>query len=220
MDHNASWNCGAEGPSADLAVRELRARQSRNFLTLLLLAQGTPMLLAGDELGRSQQGNNNAYCQDNEVSWVDWRLLDANRDLFRFTKLLIAFRRAHPVLRHRDFLDGEPRGPYRRPDVMWHGSQLGAPDFGPTSRVLAMHLAGEHAREPDCDLYLAANASSADLTFALPARRAGARWVQVVDTAAASPHDIAEPGHERRLGDQRHLSVRAHSCAVLRSIRG
>jgi isoamylase len=195
----------------------LRARQVRNFLTLLLLAQGTPMLLAGDELGRSQGGNNNAYCQDNTISWVDWGLRDANRDLFRFVKTLVAFRRAHPVLRQPDFLSGLPRGALRRPDVMWHGVRLGEPDWGAASRSLAMHLAGEHAREPDCDIYLAANAWEEDLVFELPAPAPGTRWVQVVDTSAPSPGDIAEPGMETKRADQTRIPVRARSCVVLRS---
>jgi len=213
-----SWNCGVEGPTDDAAIRVLRGRQVRNFLTLLLLAQGTPMLLAGDEFGRTQRGNNNAYCQDNEISWVDWTLLETNRDLFRFAKTLIAFRRDHPVLRQRDFLTGQPRGEFARPDVSWHGVCRGAPDWSESSRSLAMHLAGEHAGEPDCDIYLAINAWREDLTFELPAPRPGTRWVHVVDTAAPSPSDITEPGHERAIADQSRIAVRAHACVVLRSV--
>lgn len=213
-----SWNCGVEGPTTDPAVVALRARQTRNLMTLLLLAQGTPMLLAGDEMARTQRGNNNAYCQDNEISWVDWTLLRQHAALFRFVKTLIAFRRAHPVLRHRDFLDGQPRGPYHRPDVMWHGVRLNEPDWGYDARALAMHLAGEHAPEPDCDIYLAANAWREDLVFALPAPRPGSHWVQVVDTANASPGDIADPGREPAPPSQTRLTVRAHSCVVLRSV--
>jgi glycogen operon protein len=218
MDDNVSWNCGVEGPTRDPAVLTLRARQRRNVLTLLLLSQGTPMLLAGDELGRTQRGNNNAYCQDNEISWVDWGLLATHRDLFRFTKLSIAFRRAHPVLRQRDFLTGQARGPLGRPDVMWHGVRLNEPDWSPASRSLAMHLAGEHAAEPDCDVYLATNAWEDDLVFELPAPRPGTRWVRVVDTAEPSPGDIAEPGKEPELTDRARILVRARSCIVLRTI--
>jgi isoamylase len=217
MDENVSWNCGVEGPTDDPAVRSLRARQVRNFLTLLLLAQGTPMLLGGDELGRTQRGNNNAYCQDNEISWVDWDLRETNRDLFRFVKTLIAFRRAHAVLRQRDFLTGRARAPHRRPDVTWHGVHLGQPDWGSASRSLAMHLAGEYGHEPDCDIYLAANAWREDLVFELPPPAPGTRWVQVVDTAAPRPHDIATPGDEAPLADQQRITVRDHACVVLRS---
>jgi len=212
---NVSWNCGAEGPSDDPAVRALRARQSRNFLTLLLCAQGTPMLLAGDELGRTQRGNNNAYCQDNEISWLDWTLIESHRDLHRFTTLLIAFRAAHPVLRHRDYLTGEPNGSLDRSDVTWHGVRVGKPDFGSQSRSLAMHLGGEHAPEPDCDLYLAANAWVQDLVFELPAPPPGARWLRVVDTAEASPRDILAPGHEEAVAGA--ITVRARSIVLLRS---
>ncbi|MGH7790188.1 MAG: glycogen debranching protein GlgX [Candidatus Binatia bacterium] len=216
-DDNASWNCGVEGPSDDPAVAALRARQRRNLLTLLLLAQGSPMLLAGDEFGRSQRGNNNAYCQDNEISWLDWTRLEQERDMFRFTKLLIAFRRDHHVLRHDDFLTGTPDGPHARPDVMWHGVELDRPDFGPQSRSLAMHLAGEYAETPDGDIYLAANAWQDELHFALPAPHPGTRWVKVIDTAESSPHDIAAPGSEPPVTGT-HLRVQAHSCVVLRSL--
>ena len=213
---NVSWNCGAEGPSDDPAVRALRARQSRNLLTLLFCAQGTPMLLAGDEFGRTQRGNNNAYCQDNEISWLDWGLVETNRDLFRFTKLLIAFHTAHPVLGHRDYLTGEPRGPLGRPDVAWHGVELRRPDFGAQSRSLAMHLAGEHAPRPDCDIYLAANAWKDDLVFALPKPPPGRRWLRVVDTAEPSPRDILGPGKEVAVRGTR-VRVRARSVVVLRT---
>jgi glycogen operon protein len=107
--------------------------------------------------------------------------------------------------------------PHRRPDVTWHGVHLGQPDWGSTSRSLAMHLAGEYAHEPDCDIYLAANAWREDLVFELPPPALGTRWVQVVDTAAPSPHDIATPGDEALLADQHRISVRDHACVVLRS---
>jgi glycogen operon protein len=218
LDDNVSWNCGVEGPTDDPAVRALRARQQRTFLTLLLLSQGTPMLLGGDELCRTQNGNNNAYCHDNAISWVDWGMLQAHRDLFRFVQTLIAFRRAHPVLRQREFLTGEPGGRFARPDVMWHGVRLDQPDWGPDSRSLAMHLAGEHAAQPDCDVYLAANAWDGDLSFELPAPQPGMHWVRVVDTAEPSPADIAAPEEEVRLEDQSRVTVGARSCVVLRSV--
>jgi isoamylase len=214
---NFSWNCGAEGPSGDPSVQALRRKQARNLLTLLMLSQGRPMLLAGDEFGRTQRGNNNPYCQDNEISWVDWRLLDENRDLFRFTRLLIAFRRAHPVLRRTAFLTGRGNQRSPRPDVTWHGTNLGEPEWGTGAQTIAMHLAGEHAPEPDCDVYLAANASGLDATFELPAPPQGTRWARAIDTAAPSPGDIADPGKEPVLADQTRALVRARSCVVLLS---
>ena len=177
------------------------------------------MLLAGDELGRSQGGNNNAYCQDNETSWLDWRLLESNPDLHRFTRLLIAFRKAHPILRRGEFLRGTGTPEHSRPDVSWHGVRVDQPDWGPRSRVLAMHLAGEHAPQPDCDLYLAANASGRALDFELPEPPNGKRWLRVIDTALPSPDDIREEGDEVDLADPTHIHVGAHSCLVLRSCR-
>jgi isoamylase len=216
---NLSWNCGREGLVDDPAILALRGRQMRNFLTILMLSQGTPMLLGGDELGRTQGGNNNAYCQDNQTSWMDWTLLDKNRDLFRFTKTLIAFRRAHPVLRHPDFLTSRATPGRRRPDVTWHGVHLGEPDFTAVSRTLAMHLAGDYASTPDCDIYLAVNSWMGDLDFELPTPPPGTRWVRVVDTAAPPPQDIAEEGTECELTNPSRLLVRARSCVVLRSRR-
>jgi isoamylase len=215
-DANFSWNCGAEGPSNDLGILTLRRRQMRNFLTLLLTAHGTPMLLAGDEIGRSQQGNNNAYCQDNEISWIDWTLLERNTDLFRFTKLLIAFRRAHPVLRARTFLTGAGTDADPAPDVTWHGSRLNQPDWSEQGRLLAMHLNGAHATPRDCDLYLAANNSTDDVSFELPSPPAGSHWVRIIDTARPSPEDICLETNAApvRTG---HILVRSFSCVLLAS---
>jgi glycogen operon protein len=218
MNENLSWNCGVEGPTDDPAVAALRRRQRKNFLTLLMLAQGTPMLLAGDEMGRTQQGNNNAYCQDNAVSWVDWRLLEAERELHRFTKLLIAFRRAHPVLRRRTFLTGSGTDAAPQPDVAWHGLELDEADFSPTARVLAMHLAGIHAPAPDGDVYLAVNNGIAAQLFELPAPHPGGAWLRAIDTARPEPEDIADPGHEPIVAEA-WLRVEGRSCVVLRSQR-
>jgi glycogen operon protein len=198
-DANFSWNCGIEGPTDDPEIGSLRRRQTRNALTMLFLSQGVPMILAGDEFGRTQSGNNNAYCHDNEISWIDWSLEQKNADLLRFTKLLIAFRRAHPVLRRTSFFTGAGNRNSARPDISWHGVKAGRPDFGPHSRSLAMHLAGEHAPRPDCDIYLAANAWTGELEFELPPPPDGAMWLRVIDTALDSPHDIAEEGRETKV---------------------
>ncbi|MCM2257822.1 MAG: glycogen debranching protein GlgX [Vicinamibacteria bacterium] len=213
---NLSWNCGAEGPTDDPQVLALRRQQVRNLLTLLFVSQGTPMLLAGDELGRTQRGNNNAYCHDNDLSWIDWRLKDENADLHRFTRLLIAFRRAHPVLRRTEFFTGQGTTRSPRPDVSWHGVKANAPDFSHHSRALAMHLAGEHAPTPDDDVYLAVNASKDELRFELPPPAPGTYWVRVIDTARPGPDDIAEPGQEPPV-PARTIHVAPHSAVVLRS---
>jgi glycogen operon protein len=216
LNESFSWNCGVEGPVRDPAVLALRARQMRNFLTVLFVSQGTPMLLAGDEFARTQRGNNNAFCQDNEISWIDWDLLERHRDLFRFTRLLVAFRRAHPVLRRSHFLTGQGTVEHPRPDVAWHGVRLLEPDWGPNACALALHLAGEHAPQPDCDVYFAINNGSDALSFELPLPPSPARWYIVVNTAEPSPHDIAADGDEPAVQSD-HITVPGHSCVVLRS---
>src|SRR5260370_33523974 len=118
-DENRSWNCGVEGPTDDPEVLALRARQQRNFLATLLLSQGIPMLVAGDEMGRTQGGNNNAYGQDNETSWIDWRLKDRNAGLLDFTRRLLELRNRHPVLRRRRWFQGGPIRGSRAPDIAW-----------------------------------------------------------------------------------------------------
>jgi isoamylase len=214
--HSHAWNCGVEGPTGDPGVRALRQRQVRNLLTLLFVAQGVPMLLAGDELGRTQGGNDNAWCQDNEVGWLDWGLLDVHGDLHRFVRGLVAFRRAHPVLRRATFFTG--RGDVRsaRPDVAWHGPRLGEPDWGPASRSLAMHLAGEHAAETDCDLYLAANAASHPQGFGLPPPPPGERWLRVVATWLTPPADLQMPGLEEPV-DAAEVTLPSFAVLLLRS---
>jgi glycogen operon protein len=217
-DANFSWNCGVEGPTSDPNVVALRSRQVRNALTILFLSQGVPMILAGDELGRTQEGNNNAYCHDNEISWIDWSLEEKNAGLLRFTKLLIAFRKTHPILRRTSFFTGKGNEQSPRPDVTWHGVLSGRPDFDPGSRALAMQLAGEHAPSPDCDIYFAANAWAGELEFQLPPPPDGTRWARVVDTALESPHDIADEGHETPVLAATYR-VAPFSCVVLRSVR-
>jgi glycogen operon protein len=185
---NLSWNCGEEGPTQNPEVAALRARQQRNFLALLFLSQGVPMLQAGDEFGRTQRGNNNAYCQDNETSWVDWSLLERNAALFRFTQRLVRFRKAHPTLRRRIFFEDEVR-----PKVVWHGTWLGKPDWSGESRVLAMQLLPDSG---DDALYLAANAHWEAKSFELPRLAAGKSWRRFVDTSLAPGEDALEPGSE------------------------
>jgi isoamylase len=210
-NENLSWNCGVEGLADDPAVLSLRSRQVRNFATLLMLSHGVPMLLAGDEVGRSQLGNNNAYCQDNDISWFDWTLTERNAGLLRFFRLLIRFRRDHPILRHGTFTSsGEDIG---LPWVEWHGVGLHQPDWSPDSRTLAMHLHGR----PDGALehvYLISNAHWEAHEFELPVI-SGWRWVRVVDTNFDAPDDIAEPGQERPLSAPRHYMVGPRSTIVL-----
>jgi glycogen operon protein len=192
-DANYSWNCGAEGETGDPAVCRLRLRQARNFMATLLLSQGVPMLVAGDEFLRTQKGNNNAYCQDNEISWVDWTLAEANKDFLRFVREMILLRKRHPALRRRTFLQGATAG--RRPDIAWHGLEPDRPDFSATSRVLAYTLDGSQTgREPDNDFYVAINGDWEPAPFVVPRAPSGRPWRRVVDTALAPPSDIVAEG--------------------------
>jgi isoamylase len=208
-DDNSSFNHGVEGP-ADPETEALRLRQIKNFLAILLLSQGTPMLLAGDEFRRTQRGNNNAYCQDNEISWVDWRLLEREADLFRFAKLMIRFRRTHPVLRRRSYSWGETNAAGWT-EITWHGVRIGQPDWSFPSHSLAYTLAGF---ERDSDVHVMVNMWTGDLDFALPALSAGRAWLRAIDTAAATPADISDEGSEPPVPDAA-CRVAARSVAVL-----
>ncbi|MCX4239997.1 glycogen debranching protein GlgX [Paraliomyxa miuraensis] len=199
-DHEHSANYGVEGPTDDPAIEALRNRQVKNFLALLLLAQGTPMVLAGDELRRTQRGNNNAYCQDNEVSWIDWGLRERHADIQRFTRLMIAFRRAHPGLRRTKYLLGyeapasaDPPG-YTR--VRWHGTALDRPDWSRESHTLAYTLTRS---QDDQALHVIVNAWERALRFDVPRPEAGLEWHRAIDTSRASPDDIGEPDAEGRV---------------------
>jgi glycogen operon protein len=197
-DDNRSWNCGHEGPTDDPAVLALRARQKRNFLTTLLLSQGVPMLLAGDEMGRTQQGNNNAYCQDNEISWVNWAIHDNDdQALVDYIRTLIGLRAEHPVFRRRRFFSGQAiRGGHQRlRDIAWFtptGQEMTGEDWDAGfAKSLTVFLNGQAISEPDRrgervsddSFLLLFNASEHDLVFALPPRRYGQRWTTVLDTA-------------------------------------
>jgi isoamylase len=184
-DHNLSWNCGVEGPTADLEIERLRNRQVKNFLTLTLLAIGTPMLLMGDEVRRSQAGNNNAYCQENEISWFDWSLVEKNSDVLRFVKALIALRlnRDLPIER----LDITLNELLRRQSVQWHGVKLHAPDWGHQSHTLAatVPLLGYRLL-----LHLMINAYWEPLEFEIPAFGEQESWRRCLDTYLDPPDDI------------------------------
>ena len=184
---NLSWNCGAEGPSSDPEIEALRNRQVKNFLALLLLATGTPMLLMGDELRRTQLGNNNAYCQDSELSWLDWSLLMRHADVHRFVRLLNEFRL------HRDVVVAGSRLTLQellaRADLTWHGTALDCPDWSEHSHSLAFTLRSLHGRY---SLHGIINAYWEPLTFELPPSATGplGTWRRCIDTALASPDDI------------------------------
>jgi isoamylase len=193
VNDNLSWNCGVEGESDDPIIEALRARQVRNFAALLLLARGVPMFVAGDEVRRTQKGNNNAYCQDNELAWFDWAKADRQSGLHRFWKLMIQFRKRHASLREGHFFTGalNERG---LPDIAWHGTKLDSPGWDdPNARVLAMTLAGFQG---DSDLHVMMNMFWGVLDFDVPAI-SGRAWFKAIDTAQPAPTDIADFGRER-----------------------
>jgi isoamylase len=189
-DDNLSWNCGVEGPSDDTAIEGLRNRQVKNFLALTLLAVGTPMLLMGDEVRRTQFGNNNAYCQDNEISWFDWTYLERHADVHRFVKELIAFRQRRDVAMGEETLSLNEL--LRRADLDWHGTTLGRPDWGEHSHSLAFTMKSLRSRFVLHGMF---NAYWEPLTFQLPPPPRGRPWLRCIDTALASPDDVRRGEH-------------------------
>ena len=191
-DVNLSWNCGAEGPSTNADVERLRIRQIKNFFALTLLSVGTPMLLMGDEVRRTQQGNNNAYCLDNDVSWFDWALCRANAEIFRFVKELIALR-----LHFDQGISGNPiplEDYINNAEIQWHGTALDKPDWGSDSHSIAVTL---HNHALNNVRYIAINSYWNALDFALPSLpESSSRWIRMIDTSLDTPNDIvhAEEG--------------------------
>jgi glycogen operon protein len=205
-DNNLSWNCGHEGDdNAPEAVLALRRQQAKNFAALLLLSNGIPMIVAGDEFLNTQRGNNNPYNQDNEITWLDWARLEQNDDIHRFFKQMIAFRKAHPSI---------GRDTFWREDVKWFGPD-GAADLSAESRRLAYLLSG--ASLGDDDLYVMVNGHWEDCEFKVQEGQAS-EWRRIVDTAQASPEDILDPDKETRLTTASY-PVRARSVVVLRKER-
>jgi isoamylase len=209
-----------EGPTDDSDILALRARQQRNFMATLLLSQGAPMLLAGDELGRSQQGNNNTYCQDNELSWVDWNLTHSNRDLLEFTRFLIRLFHQHPVLRRRKFLQGRQIRGSEVKDLTWlrpDGQEMNDDDWGePFISCLGLRLAGDTIDEMDAqgnrieDDTLLLNGHHESIPFTLP-DQGPTGWELVLDTwepGAGSPELPLQGGDT--------FDLKARSLALLR----
>jgi len=226
-NHNLSWNSGFEGDPAPRAVSRLRFRRMRSLATILLLSQGIPMLTAGDEFGRSQQGNNNAWCQDNGIGWIDWTLAKKNEDLLRFFRLCIDLRKKHPVFRREEFFrhheaDTETG---HAPEITWQYLEPGQPNWDPDCHGLAFLL---HGRRPgmirDDDFFIMINGSRVEtLRFTLPGVPGDApdrAWFRIIDTAAAAPDDFVDPTRHPPVDSRQALAVLPQSVVVLQSRPG
>jgi glycogen operon protein len=218
-DNNYSYNYGCEGPTGDPVLEGIRERQLKNYIATLLVSLGTPMILGGDEMGRTQKGNNNAYCQDNEISWYDWSLVKKNKELFRFTKEMIAFRLRHPGFMRPEFYTGREGSYNAIPDISWYNEKGSSPDWDKIGSSLALYINGRRADvlrdKDDNDFYLMFNAGQELVVFALPPADDRKRWYRAVDTSLKSPGDILPEGSEEPLAASGKYKVKARSMAIL-----
>jgi len=208
-NENFSWNCGAEGPTDKVEVNALRWRQMKNFMALTFLSQGTPMILMGDEMGRTQQGNNNAYCQDNEISWVNWDLLSENEAYNAFVKRMINYSQSKSLFRIEHLLaaNGDNNIPY----IKWHGVKLDKPDWAKNSHSLAFTLHHPQAHET---IHVMLNAFWEPLSFEVPPTEQGHTWKKVIDTFAKSPDDMVAISNAQVVENST-LQVHQYSIMVL-----
>ena len=224
-DHNISWNCGAEGPTDDPGVRALRAKQKRNFLATLMLSQGVPMLLAGDSMGRSQRGNNNAYCQDNELSWVRWDISDEEQAFFAYVQRLVRLRREHPMFRRRSFFQGRRIHGSDAKDIVWltpEGREMSEEEWHQShARCLGLLLAGEQLDEydqrgqrlHDDNFLLLFNAHHEEIAFQLPRLHDGTGWEMLLDTEHAG--GLSGTG---RFAPETAYALKGRSLGLLREV--
>lgn len=215
-DNNVSWNCGHEGTTTDENVLDLREQQMRNLFTLLMISQGTPMFLYGDEVKFSKNGNNNTYCHDNKLNWFDWSLYRKNKKFFNFCKNMIEFRKSHPVLRRATFFNGINSDEYCSSDISWHGFEIGKPDWSENSHCLAFMLNGNKAVTDadlnDNNIYVAINAHWENQNFHLPTPAKKKYWHLAVDTSTST--GFKTPGKETRVKTSI-ITVPARSITIL-----
>ncbi|MFW5961872.1 MAG: glycogen debranching protein GlgX, partial [bacterium] len=214
-DDNNSWNCGVEGPTDDPEIKNLRKRQMKNALSILLMSRGVPMILAGDEFGNTQYGNNNAYCHDNEISWLNWDLLDENKDLFNYTKNLIAFRKNHPVLMAENFTSEVNETGY--PEISFHGVEAWQADFDSSLTLGVMFASPKEKYNLDNDefIYLALNMHWEGHQFKLPTLPENFIWKAAANSYLASPEDFWPVGEEKPLDDQSSIYLSPRSSLIL-----
>ena len=185
----------------------------KNAMAILFVSQGIPMILMGDEVGRTQEGNNNTYCQDNDLSWLDWNLLEENQDLHRFCKEMMAFRKAHPALRHPHFAGTQP-GPEGTLEITWHGTRAWQADWSGTSRVIAFQSRLQRQDQVD-QIYVAMNMDWEALPFGPPELTDGRTWHLFANTGVESPHEICTPGEEEPINTSQPMTVGGRSVVIL-----
>ena len=216
-NNNLSWNSGVEGATDNRAILTLRSRRLRTLAVILLLSQGVPMLVAGDEFGRSQRGNNNAWCQDNDISWIDWTLAEKNRHQQRFFRKLIQLRKAHPIFRREDFF--QIRDAVHGPEISWQGLEAGQPDWSETCQTLAFLLNGAALDEPaDDDFFVMLNGfldQPAGFTVPSPSRQR--TWARIIDTGRPGPRDFVDLKRADAVQCGSTVSVLPMGCVVLQS---
>lgn len=217
-DNNLSYNYGYEGPTVNPKIENLRATQIRNFFTTLMISQGIPMFVAGDEVRRTQGGNNNAYCQDNETSWFNWEDLSNNSQMLEFVQKLIALRNQHPVFHRRTFFGGASTSQFNEPpDISWFNFDGTVPDWKKMNRYLGFRLGGKAAGLPkdDNDFFIAMNMDIHDLTITVPKPSSGRKWYRTIDTSIHNRTAILLGGEEETLNSQEHYVLVANSILVL-----
>lgn len=217
-NHNISWNSGVEGESRSKKIIQLRLRRIKSMLAILLLSQGVPMLCAGDEFGRSQKGNNNAWCQDNEISWIDWSLLEKNEGLFRFVKKCIALRKEYKIFRRKDFFLREGENGSNQPEIVWQYLTPDTQNWSPDCHGLAFFLRGLQD-EDGCDFFVMLNGGKEQtLKFLPPPTSADtACWHLLLDTCATPPDDFQDVSKKRLLSSGQRVTVKPFGCIVLQS---
>ncbi len=219
-NNNASWNSGAEGATTETNILRLRSRRLRTMAVILLLSQGVPMLVAGDEFGRTQRGNNNAWCQDNDVSWVDWTLVQKNSQQLRFFRKLIELRKTHHIFRRENFFPVTETADtsHHDLDISWQGLQPGKPDWSPEGHVLAFLLNGATLAPEDDDFFIMLNGHPEDsANFTVPEPTRNRCWVRIINTALAGPRDFVDPGKGNAVHCGEKVTVANMGCVVLQS---
>ena len=217
-DNNLSYNHGFEGPTINPKIEAIRAQKVRNFFTTLMLSQGVPMFVSGDEVRRTQGGNNNPYCQDNEISWFNWDDVKNNAQILEFVQNLIALRNQHPVFHRRDFFGGSRTSLFNEPpDISWFNYDGTIPDWKKMNRYLGFRLGGKATglTSDDNDFFVAMNMDIHDVTITIPKPSAGRKWFRTIDTSIENRTSILLGGQEENLNSQEHYVVMANSILVL-----